>query len=141
MGVEYRAENLTLEQPGALKFLGPAMVSHPGWIERFRNEVRPARGVTHAIDFSHWHADITFCAMAIVGALTAYAFGTAGGRVIRSACPLRQRRSAFLRLPVAGSEQFSRTACLDGSNAAPLVTTTSPWLRGNLIVVPVAFVP
>jgi serine/threonine-protein kinase len=47
MGVVYRAEDLTLGQTVALKFLNPAMATNPAWLVRFRNEVRLAREVTH----------------------------------------------------------------------------------------------
>lgn len=48
MGVVYQAEDTTLGQTVALKFLDPAMASNRAWLERFRNEVRTAREVTHA---------------------------------------------------------------------------------------------
>jgi serine/threonine-protein kinase len=47
MGVVYRAEDLTLGQTVALKFLNPSMATNPTWLARFRNEVRLAREVTH----------------------------------------------------------------------------------------------
>ena len=47
MGVVYRAEDLTLGQTVALKFLNPSMATNPAWLARFRNEVRLAREVTH----------------------------------------------------------------------------------------------
>ncbi len=47
MGVVYRAEDLTLGQPVALKFLDPLFARDPSWLARFRNEVRTARAVTH----------------------------------------------------------------------------------------------
>ncbi|UCF32716.1 MAG: serine/threonine protein kinase, partial [Phycisphaerales bacterium] len=47
MGVVYRAEDLTLGQTVALKFLNPSMATNPTWLSRFRNEVRLAREVTH----------------------------------------------------------------------------------------------
>jgi predicted Ser/Thr protein kinase len=46
MGEVYRADDLTLGQPVALKFLPPASVSEE-MLERFRNEVRIARRVSH----------------------------------------------------------------------------------------------
>ncbi|MHC4696180.1 MAG: serine/threonine-protein kinase [Planctomycetota bacterium] len=47
MGVVYRADDLTLGQTVALKFLNPSMCMNPTWLARFRNEVRMAREVTH----------------------------------------------------------------------------------------------
>ena len=47
MGEVYRADDLTLGQPVALKFLPEEASSDPGLIERFRNEVRMARRVSH----------------------------------------------------------------------------------------------
>ncbi len=47
MGEVYRADDLTLGQPVALKFLPPAATQDSGFIERFRAEVRNARGVSH----------------------------------------------------------------------------------------------
>lgn len=48
MGEVYRADDLKLGQPVALKFLPPALAKHSGRIERFHNEVRIARQVSHA---------------------------------------------------------------------------------------------
>ena len=47
MGEVYRADDLTLGQQVALKFLPPAVASNPSAVERFRNEVRIARRVSH----------------------------------------------------------------------------------------------
>ena len=47
MGEVYRADDLTLEQPVALKFLPGAWSRNPDAIARFRNEVRVARQVSH----------------------------------------------------------------------------------------------
>ena len=47
MGEVYRADDLTLEQPVALKFLPDAWSKNPDAIARFRNEVRVARQVSH----------------------------------------------------------------------------------------------
>src|SRR5262245_28500863 len=47
MGEVYRAEDLTLEQQVALKFLPGAWSQNPDAIARFRNEVRVARQVSH----------------------------------------------------------------------------------------------
>jgi hypothetical protein len=47
MGEVYRADDLTLDQPVALKFLPPALGAKPQWLERFHNEVRMSRQVTH----------------------------------------------------------------------------------------------
>ena len=47
MGEVYRADDLTLEQPVALKFLPDAWSKNPEAIARFRNEVRVARQVSH----------------------------------------------------------------------------------------------
>lgn len=47
MGEVYRADNLTLSQPVALKFLPKELASNPKWLARFHNEVRTARQVTH----------------------------------------------------------------------------------------------
>ena len=47
MGEVYRADDLTLGQSVALKFLPEAVASNPAAIERFRREVRTAREVTH----------------------------------------------------------------------------------------------
>ena len=47
MGEVYRADDLVLGQAVALKFLPDAMKRSPEALERFRNEVRLARQVTH----------------------------------------------------------------------------------------------
>jgi serine/threonine-protein kinase len=47
MGEVYRADDITLNQSVALKFLPSLFGSDPKWLERFRNEVRLARQVTH----------------------------------------------------------------------------------------------
>jgi serine/threonine protein kinase len=47
MGEVYRADDLTLGQPVALKFLPEASAQDSTFIERFRAEVRNARGVSH----------------------------------------------------------------------------------------------
>jgi serine/threonine-protein kinase len=47
MGEVYRADDLTLNQPVALKFLSPAITGNAAAVERFRNEVRIARRVSH----------------------------------------------------------------------------------------------
>ncbi len=47
MGEVYRADDITLDQPVALKFLPPSYESNPAWLERFHNEVRLSRQVTH----------------------------------------------------------------------------------------------
>lgn len=47
MGIVYRAEDLTLNQAVAVKFLPPAMATNPAWLARFRNEARLARTITH----------------------------------------------------------------------------------------------
>jgi serine/threonine-protein kinase len=47
MGEVYRADDLTLGQPVALKFLPEAVADHPDRRERFYNEVRVARQVAH----------------------------------------------------------------------------------------------
>ena len=47
MGEVYRAEDLTLHQTVALKFLLPGMGANPMWLARFNSEVRFARQVTH----------------------------------------------------------------------------------------------
>ena len=47
MGEVYRADDLTLDQPVALKFLPESLSSHPQAAARFRNEVRIARQVSH----------------------------------------------------------------------------------------------
>src|SRR5215468_2645314 len=47
MGEVYRADDLTLDQPVALKFLPEAWSHNAGAIARFRNEVRVARQVSH----------------------------------------------------------------------------------------------
>ena len=47
MGEVYRAEDLTLDQPVALKFLPEGVMSNPNVLARFRNEVRVARQVSH----------------------------------------------------------------------------------------------
>ena len=47
MGEVYRADDLKLGQPVALKFLPEKLASEPAWIDRFYAEVRHARGVSH----------------------------------------------------------------------------------------------
>ncbi len=47
MGEVYRADDLKLGQPVALKFLPAKLASEPAFIERFYAEVRHARGVSH----------------------------------------------------------------------------------------------
>jgi len=47
MGEVYRASDLTLNQPVALKFLPQATASRPDLLERFHGEVRIARQVSH----------------------------------------------------------------------------------------------
>src|SRR5215467_11605994 len=47
MGEVYRADDLTLGQPVALKFLPEEAMRDEGLLERFRNEVRIARRVSH----------------------------------------------------------------------------------------------
>jgi len=47
MGEVYRADDLTLDQPVALKFLPEAISGHADTLSRFRNEVRVARQVSH----------------------------------------------------------------------------------------------
>jgi len=47
MGEVYRADDLTLGQPVALKFLPDEAAHDEGLLERFRNEVRIARRVSH----------------------------------------------------------------------------------------------
>ncbi len=48
MGEVYRADDLELGQSVALKFLPELIASDPEALQRFRNEVRTARQVTHA---------------------------------------------------------------------------------------------
>src|SRR5579884_3733766 len=47
MGEVYRADDLTLGQQVALKFLPESVSGNPGAVGRFRNEVRVARQVSH----------------------------------------------------------------------------------------------
>jgi serine/threonine protein kinase len=47
MGEVYRADDLTLGQSVALKFLPSALSSDPNWLARLRTEVRIARQVSH----------------------------------------------------------------------------------------------
>ena len=47
MGEVYRADDLTLGQPVALKFLPPELAGNPERLVRFRAEVRTARQVSH----------------------------------------------------------------------------------------------
>jgi serine/threonine-protein kinase len=47
MGEVYRADDLTLGQPVALKFLPETLVGDSDWLVRFRGEVRAARQVSH----------------------------------------------------------------------------------------------
>ncbi|HKS94606.1 MAG TPA: serine/threonine-protein kinase, partial [Terriglobia bacterium] len=48
MGEVYRADDLVLGQPVALKFLPPAAAQNEELLVRFRNEVRTARRVSHS---------------------------------------------------------------------------------------------
>jgi serine/threonine protein kinase len=47
MGLVYRADDLKLGQPVALKFLAPSLARDPEYRERFLSEVRNARQVAH----------------------------------------------------------------------------------------------
>lgn len=47
MGEVYRADDLTLSQPVALKFITASRSTDHQWLERFRDEVRLSRQVTH----------------------------------------------------------------------------------------------
>jgi len=47
MGEVYRADDLKLGQPVALKFMPEALATDPAWLARFHGEVRTAREVTH----------------------------------------------------------------------------------------------
>jgi len=47
MGEVFRADDLKLDQPVALKFLSRGHADDPAWLDRLRNEVRLARRVTH----------------------------------------------------------------------------------------------
>src|SRR5262249_53663940 len=47
MGEVYRADDLALGQPVALKFLPPHLASEPDRLARFRKEVATARAVSH----------------------------------------------------------------------------------------------
>ena len=47
MGEVYRAEDLTLDQPVALKFLPEGVASDPARLAQFHNELRIARQVSH----------------------------------------------------------------------------------------------
>ena len=47
MGDVYRADDLRLGQPVALKFLSRDRTEDPVWLRRYENEVRLARKVTH----------------------------------------------------------------------------------------------
>jgi serine/threonine-protein kinase len=47
MGEVYRADDLKLSQPVALKFLPESVSSDPAWVARFYAEVRHARQVSH----------------------------------------------------------------------------------------------
>lgn len=47
MGEVFRADDLKVGQPVALKFLPRAMSDNPAWLDRFRGEVRIARQVGH----------------------------------------------------------------------------------------------
>src|SRR5262250_1770289 len=48
MGEVFRADDLTLGVPVALKFLPPSLAQDPVRLERFRAEVRLARQVSHS---------------------------------------------------------------------------------------------
>src|SRR5262245_45367892 len=47
MGEVYRAEDLTLDQPVALKFLPEGVAADPAHLAQFHNELRTARQVSH----------------------------------------------------------------------------------------------
>ena len=47
MGEVYRADDLTVGQPVALKFLPPRFANDPDRLARLRGEVRAARQVSH----------------------------------------------------------------------------------------------
>src|SRR5580658_2681011 len=66
MGEVYRADDLTLGQPVALKFLPEEASRDEGLLERFRNEVRIARRVSHP----------NVCRVYDVGEVDGYSFFT-----------------------------------------------------------------
>ena len=47
MGEVYRADDLTLDQPVALKFLTEGVATDDGRLAQFHNELRTARQVSH----------------------------------------------------------------------------------------------
>src|SRR5438128_2719835 len=47
MGEVYRADDLTLDQPVALKFLAEGIAANDGRLAQFHNELRIARQVSH----------------------------------------------------------------------------------------------
>ena len=53
MGEVYRADDIVLGQAVALKFLPPEATDNPIALDRFRNEVKIARQISHQIGRAH----------------------------------------------------------------------------------------
>ena len=49
MGSVYRAEDTKVKEEVAIKLINPAVAADEQTIERFRNELRPARKITHKL--------------------------------------------------------------------------------------------
>jgi len=98
MGEVYRADDLQLSQPVALKFLGRALADRPEMLERFRGEVRNARQVSHP----------NICRV--------YDIGEVGGQLFLSMEYVDGEDLATLlkrigRLPRAKADQVARQLC------------------------------
>jgi serine/threonine-protein kinase len=100
-GTVYRATDTALGEDVALKVLRRDMIDAPGTIDRFRNEVRLARRVTHPnvarmFDIGEWQGE-RFLTMEFVDGTT---LSRVVGREVPATHRLPLRRAVELLLPV-----------------------------------------